>query len=240
MFRSLTIDAPRYLQWLVTQLTKPEENAPPARIIRVTKLSSLRRAAELVPRAALVVNATGLGSQDILEANEQHAFPIRGQTVLVYAPRFREAGTAHCVSKISSQGASYVIPRARSGYVILGGTFDKYQSTPMTPDPQVTERIMKDAVQVAPELLPPHVDARNPDAWKALEVVRVNVGIRPAREGGARVELDTNALDVGTRKVGVIHAYGIGPAGYQASHGIAAEVSALADQWQASRRTAKI
>lgn len=205
---------------------------PPARLIRVSTLPSLQSAAALVPDASLVVNATGLGSQDMPEASESLAYPIRGQTVLVHAPRFRDMDTAHCISKIGSGGASYVIPRARSGFVILGGTFHARVSNPLTPDPAVTERILKDAVLLAPELLPENVDAHDPNAWKSVEVVGVNIGVRPAREGGARVELDSKPVYVGHRPVGVIHAYGIGPAGYQASHGIAAEVCDLAEKWE--------
>lgn len=239
-FRSLTLDAPRYLRWLATQVTRPEGQGTPGKIERVTKLRSLKTAVELVPRASLVVNATGLGSQDMPEAAETQAYPIRGQTVLVYAPRFRDVNVAHCISKISSQGASYVIPRARSGYVILGGTFHKHVSHPLTPDYQVTERILKDAVQLAPDLLPGHVRAHDADAWKSLNVVRVNIGVRPAREGGARVALDEQPLEMHGRRVGVIHAYGIGPAGYQASHGIAAEVCEWADRWEAQARQAHL
>lgn len=239
-FRSLTLDAPRYLRWLATQVTCPGGQGPPGKIERVTTLRSLKTAVDLVPRASLVVNATGLGSQDIPEAAETQAYPIRGQTVLVHAPRFRDANVAHCASKISSQGASYVIPRARSGYVILGGTFHKHVSNPLTPDQQVTERILKDAVQLAPDLLPEHVRADDADAWKSLDVVGVNIGVRPARAGGARVALDEQPLEMHGRRVGVIHAYGIGPAGYQASHGIAAEVCDWADRWEAQARRAHL
>ena len=198
------------MHWLAAQLRETDSCKPPARLIRVSTLPSLQSAAALVPDASLVVNATGLGSQDMPEASESLAYPIRGQTVLVHAPRFRDMNTAHCISKIGSGGASYVIPRARSGFVILGGTFHARVSNPLTPDPAVTERILKDAVLLAPELLPDNVDAHDPNAWKSVEVVGVNIGVRPAREGGARVELDSKPVYVGHRPVGVIHAYGIG------------------------------
>lgn len=44
-----------------------------------------------------------------------------------------------------------------------------------------------------------------------VEIISHNVGLRPAREGGARIELERRK--VGGRKVGVIHAYGFGSAG---------------------------
>lgn len=208
--------------------------------MRISSVYTLKSAAALVPQASVLVHATGLGSQDVREAHETGAYPIRGQTVLVRAPRFRDESIAHCYSKISSHGATYVIPRARSGLVILGGTFDVRNTSSLRPDPAVTERIMKNAIDLAPALLPEGVDPQSADAWTKLDVVAVNMGVRPAREGGARVELDPHALQLPGRRVGVVHAYGIGaykklttgPAGYQASYGIAAEVGELVEQWE--------
>lgn len=178
--------------------------------MRISTIGTLQSAAALVPNASVLVNATGLGSQDIREAQETGAYPIRGQTVLVRAPRFRDAQVAHCYSKISKEGATYIIPRARSGLVILGGTFDARNTSTLTPDPAVTERILKNAIDLAPALLPEGVDPQSPDAWKKLDVVAVNIGVRPAREGGARVELDRRGLAMPGHRVGVVHAYGIG------------------------------
>lgn len=44
-----------------------------------------------------------------------------------------------------------------------------------------------------------------------VEIISHNVGLRPAREGGARIELERRAVK--GKKVGVIHAYGFGSAG---------------------------
>lgn len=239
-FRSLTLDTPKYLQWLAAQVQGSSLPGPPGTIVRISTISTLQSAAALVPKASVLVNATGLGSQDVREAHETGAYPIRGQTVLVRAPRFREAEFAHCYSMISSHGATYVIPRACSGFVILGGTFDVRNTSLLRPDPAVTERILKNAIDLAPALLPEGVDPKAPDAWTKVDVVAENIGVRPAREGGARVELDAHALQLAGRRVGVVHAYGIGayenlttgPAGYQASYGIAAEVGELVEQWE--------
>lgn len=70
-----------------------------------------------------------------------------------------------------------------------------------------------------------------------------NVGLRPVREAGLKCELEERVIGekmkaglatkggkVGSgRKVSVVHAYGIGPAGYQASLGVAKEVGELVD-----------
>ena len=77
-------------------------------------------------------------------------------------------------------------------------------------DSAVTERIIKNAIDLAPALLPDAVDPKASDAWTKVDVATVNIGVRPAREGGARVELDPHALQLAGRRVGVVHAYGIG------------------------------
>lgn len=57
---------------------------------------------------------------------------------------------------------------------------------------------------------------------KGIEVLRHNVGLRPSRDQGPRLEAEKIA-----GKGTVVHAYGIGPAGYQASWGMAKEVLRL-------------
>lgn len=211
-FRSLCLSVPNYTTWLVEKLLgkMPAPASPPVEFIRVPTVESLEAAAHIVRGASFIVNATGLGSQDLREVKDKSLYPIRGQTVLVNAPRFRDENVARCINFTNGSHTVYVIPRARTGHVILGGTFDAKVSSPMLPNPAVTERILKDTVSRMPELLPSGVDASTPDAWRKADVISVNVGIRPAREGGARVELDPKPLIVDGRTVGVIHAYGIG------------------------------
>jgi len=48
-----------------------------------------------------------------------------------------------------------------------------------------------------------------------LDIVRVGVGLRPYRNGGARIELEN------INGVKVVHNYGAGGFGYQASYGMA-------------------
>lgn len=58
---------------------------------------------------------------------------------------------------------------------MLGGDRDT------NPDDEATERILKGCGELAPELL---------DEEGGFEVLSVQVGLRPARKGGARVELE--------------------------------------------------
>lgn len=102
--------------------------------------------------------------------------------------------------------------------MILGGTVvaDNYSTLP---DLETSGRILKEAFEMCPEL------SQTGD-WRGIEVVSHNVGLRPARKGGMRLELERRKL--GERKgelipgpgrgeregkeVGVVHAYGIGSA----------------------------
>lgn len=87
-----------------------------------------------------------------------------------------------------------------------------------------------------------------------IKVLRHNVGLRPSRVGGPRVELQS--VRVGTaslnplgrnlnaesegREGTVVHAYGLGPAGYQTSWGVATEVKDLVASMTSVQQQAKL
>lgn len=104
----------------------------------------------------------------------------------------------------------------------------------------VADRILQDCFKLIPELAGPEIivegNTKRARTWKDIEIVSHNVGLRPARKGGVRVELEERQLpgivsEKRNDKVAVVHAYGIGPAGFQASLGIAEEATRLADEW---------
>jgi glycine/D-amino acid oxidase-like deaminating enzyme len=116
---------------------------------------------------------------------------------------------------------SYIIPRPGPTHqVVLGGSFESLSYSTL-PSPQLAERILRKAYALQPSLAGP-----NGSSWRDIEVIAHNVGLRPARRGGCRLELETRVLGgpkpdlwPGKRvnkpksQVGVVHAYGIGPAG---------------------------
>lgn len=142
---------------------------------------------------------------------------------------------------------TYIIPRAKSGQVVIGGSYDE-GSFDTSVSETLSEDILKNAVQICPDLLlPPPEEIRNFDgsacrskeertavereekrkiledkdnAWKRLKVISAHVGLRPARKNGIRIERQSLSS-----AVAVVHAYGIGPAGYQASWGVAHQVA---------------
>jgi len=114
---------------------------------------------------------------------------------------------------------AYIIPRpGPDGLVVLGGTYIKDNWSPL-PDLKVSERILRDCYKLDPKLA-----GSSGTSWKDIEVVSHNVGHRPAREGGARLELQerkdllgspltSTAKANGKPGGAVIHAYGFGGAG---------------------------
>ena len=76
---------------------------------------------------------------------------------------------------------------------------------------------MKRAVKLCPSL----TDGKD---IEHLDVVRHNVGLRPLREGGARLEKER--ID----GIWTVHNYGHGGYGYQSSYGCAKEVVGLVEE----------
>jgi len=108
-----------------------------------------------------------------------------------------------------------MIPRpSPEGQVLLGGTFQP-NNWDVSLDMPTARGILERCTALAPEL-----------ANDETRVLAHNVGLRPARKGGPRVE--TEWVDASSKgKTLVVHAYGFGPAGYQNSWGAAEEVVEL-------------
>jgi D-amino-acid oxidase len=110
--------------------------------------------------------------------------------------------------------------------VILGGTTEKDNYSTL-PNMENAERILRETYDLCPELVEESRREKG-EGWEGIEVVAHNVGLRPAREGGMRLELEERKIGQGTkeglmprigkkglgREVAVVHAYGIGSAGY--------------------------
>ncbi|KAL1624583.1 hypothetical protein SLS54_003926 [Diplodia seriata] len=163
------------------------------------------------------VNATGIAARSLVP--DPSVFPIRGQTVLVRGlPRalttvWRPDGTL-----------SYVIPRATSGTTVLGGTKEAGDWR-AEEDAATTRGILERCKALAPELLTAKEGG--------FEVLAVNVGFRPGRVGGPRVEVEEVKVAGGGGEVVVpcCHEYGHAGAGYQNSFGSARKVVRLLEQY---------
>lgn len=162
--------------------------------------------------ASAFVNATGLAARALVP--DSSVYPIRGQTVVV------KGEAANITTMFFPDANASVAPRLGSGTSILGSTYQEGNWDP-TPDLEVTETIMSRCKDWAPELL---------DTEGNFEVVGVNVGFRPGRKGGPRVEIEkveVSETDGALKTVVICHNYGHAGSGFQNSFGSAGEVVEL-------------
>lgn len=205
------------------------------------RLSTLDEAYDLpeVGPVDLAVNTMALGNRFLIGVEDEAMYPAQGQTVLVKAPLVNRCtmSTGTVLSKATQgEDIAYIIPRPGSeGHVICGGTYNRGNWC-TSPDPREAERILKACYALDPMLAGP-----NGKSWKDIEIVAHNVGLRPSRDGGVRLEVEKRTLGLNTplvpkmpgqrrRDVTVVHAYGPGGAGYQSSKGLAEKAADLVMQ----------
>jgi len=222
-YKTVSLRPAQYLPWIKEQLT--------SRGITFVKkyLRSIDEALAFSdsPNDCVIINATALGARSLIGVQDLEVYPIRGQTIVVDAPTVKE----HIIDN-SSHGtnSTYIIPRP-DGTVILGGTFmpDVWDTSI---DYDAAEGIMERCSRFVPGVSPKN----------GAKIIRHNVGLRPSRHGGPRVEIERIKLPLvdplkasegsdvprdGPSELKVIHAYGLGPSGYQNSWGVAEDVAAL-------------
>lgn len=220
-FRTITVNPEEYLPWLKSELL-----ANGVTFVR-KKLQSVEEAAEIAGIDGLIVNATGLGAKSLIGVEDNSVFPIRGQTIVVHAPEFKEcmAIGRSISSGVTGAGGTvtYIIPRpSPHGHVLLGGTYQK-NNWDLSVDFETAKTIWECCTEFIPIL-----------KAESTQVVSHNVGLRPARENGPRIELEWMDLPLRrdfmhghgrgiARKYPVVHCYGFGGAGYQGSWGAAEE-----------------
>ncbi|RLV92133.1 D-amino-acid oxidase [Spathaspora sp. JA1] len=207
-FKGMVISVPTYLKFLVAQNIEIGNS-----IRKVTKVKHIEDARKLHSSGKLadfVINATGLSATSIKGIHDrQKNFVVRGQVLLV-KNNAKDLLTVEGFPGLENE-MLYIMPRVEGG-TIIGGCFYA-NDTNSSEDKELTKRIIKRAIKYAPELIDPKYKG-NPSK---IDIVKVNVGFRPFREGGARVEAD--------KKYGwLIHNYGAGGGGYQGSYGLAQKV----------------
>lgn len=106
----------------------------------------------------------------------------------------------------------YIFPRKEGGSII-GGCFRKVGDGPFVEDKDLTKRIIERAVKLVPQLVDTSYK-NNPDH---IDIVQVNVGLRPFRKHGQRIEQDPT-------HPWLVHSYGAGAGGYQGSYGFSHKV----------------
>ena len=131
---------------------------------------------------------------------------IRGQTVLVRQSYHKT------VTRQNRDGSwAFLIPRPRGG-TIVGGS-KELDDKEADARPQTTQRLLEQAAEYFPDFV---------KSVGRFDVAKVNVGRRPWREGGMRIEVEH--LSGGRR---IIHGYGAGGRGYELSYGVAQTLNEL-------------
>jgi D-amino-acid oxidase len=220
-FDTVCIDVPRYLSYLKENIEKLGAKLVKHKVSTDRGVESVVKELMFLDSSSSpskpygIVLATGLSSAKFLPMEEaEKLYPIRGQTVLVKGETTK--AITHIFSSTSySDELTYIVPRPGSGCTIIGGC-KQAGNWEEAEDKELTKRILERAKGLVPQLL------NNGD----FEIVSVQVGRRPGREGGPRVELETeNGLEGFDGKL--VWAYGHSGAGYQNSVGSARKVVQL-------------
>jgi len=180
-FTAVTVHAPKLIQYLSDALRDKGVKIMRHRAVSLDELYSL------VGTVNIVVNASGNGSLSLLGVQDKTVQPRRGQVVVAKAPKVKALicdDTMHLDGTLSR----YIIPRpGDEDHVILGGVYEPHRWDPL-PEWDTAERILMDAYAWCPDL------ANGGSSWKDIEIVSHNVGIRPGRDGGMRLEIERRRL----------------------------------------------
>ncbi|KAL6399810.1 hypothetical protein AUP68_17218 [Ilyonectria robusta] len=194
---SFVIDVQKYLPWLQSEAMRLGIE------VHRRVFGHIKDAFRLYPQATTIFNCTGIGALTLGGVEDDKIFSARGQILLVEGPEEPIRKMAFRAPHRDGE-ATHVFPRGERGGVILGGCRQKHNWDGEA-DMEFAEVIKKRCCALVPELGPP----------EDLKVIKHGVGLRPGREGGARVasELIQDRL--------LIHNYGAGGTGFQASWGLA-------------------
>ncbi|MCJ1477667.1 hypothetical protein MMC13_006340 [Lambiella insularis] len=211
-FTSVCINTSIYLPWLLSQC------AAAGVVFRRAVFTHIADAAASHHSGApadLLVNCTGLSSLTLGGVQDQTLTPVRGQTCLVR----NDPGDTMASTSSTADGPGerfYLMKRALGGGTLLGGCSQRGNWDGQF-DPNIANRILARAVAMCPAL----TGGRGAEH---LSVVRHQVGLRPERGGGTRLERER----IGG--VWTVHNYGHGGYGYQASYGCAMVVRRMVEE----------
>lgn len=197
-YKTWCINAPVYLDFLENQLRMKYGY----KLIQ-QEVPSLREVAERYPSAVLM-NCTGMGLQ-YNGGFDPACYHIRGQTLLVRPPIGSEYENFTKTYQMANGEWCFVIPRPLSGGIIVGGT-KVVNGTNPEPEHLETRHLIQNAKERFPDLL---IDGKN------FDIRRINVGFRPARKGGVKVDKKI------VRGTTIINCYGFAGSGMEMSWGAA-------------------
>ncbi|GME41195.1 FAD dependent oxidoreductase superfamily [Neofusicoccum parvum] len=219
------INTPVYLAWLQRQAELRGVTFIRARLNAVAEAYSVacEQHAENcdIPRPTTVVNASGMGFEDV------QSYPSRGQFLIVSNPYDRT------VSHHAADGvATVVIPRPLGGGTVIGGTKEPHNWS-AAPSSAAIAGILDRVSKICPDMLQP--EPGKPESAAGLHVLKSYVARRPMRHGGLRLETEQilvketapDGFKNESKELCVVHCYGAGPSGYKISWGVAGKVRGL-------------
>ncbi|KAH9932225.1 D-amino-acid oxidase [Fomitopsis serialis] len=222
-FNTLTFDAPKYVAYLLARFLSRGGSIVRGKVSHISQI--VEGGVDLFARGKLstrpvdaVIVCAGLGARTLGGVEDQAVYPVRGQVLLIKAPWIRFGRTA---SHNEDGLWTYVIPR-RNGEVIIGGTKMENDWYPAA-RPETTEDILQRCLAFCPELAPPEIRAQRAptvDDLRAL-ILEAGVGLRPARKGGLRLEVEWVTNPRGNVKIPMVFNYGHSGSGFQSSWGSA-------------------
>ena len=231
-YRTICLDVPRHLRYLMEKVHEAGINVLRSAVdvshglegaVKDAKRITIERN-ESVKESDFfaLINCTGLGARNFVGDEEAvKLFPIRGQTITVKGEATMDRtynDFPPIPSSIDDENElTYVIPRPGSRTTIFGGckqvgNWDAEVDEEL--NGRIVERIKK--WRLAEELR----TGKGGD----FEVVSSQVGLRPGRKGGPRVDIEGKVRVDG---VWVVHSYGHAGAGYQSSVGCSEKVAKL-------------
>ncbi|KAH8588195.1 FAD dependent oxidoreductase [Bisporella sp. PMI_857] len=156
-----------------------------------------------------VINCTGLGATKLVE--DPKLFPTKGQSVIV-------RGLAHGITTgLGDDWETVIVPRYGTNETFLGVSKVPGDWS-LDADESVTQAILQRCKLFAPELLNDNGE---------FEVLSVQVGLRPTRTGGPRVEIQKYRDNNEATNKFVCHNYGHHGAGFEESFGTGKTVTDL-------------
>lgn len=205
-YSTWVLNAPLYIQFLQRMLKFEFK----VKFIKA-KLAALKEVNKYVSGKPIIINCTGRG----LRYNggyDPETFPIRGQTLLINPPVENHYSDKTVTYQLKNGEWIFNIPRPLNGGVIIGGT-KQVNETFGNSRSSDTHRLIENATKYFPDLM-----RTNEHGEKYFDIVRINVGLRPARKGGLNVKVEREDDNV------IINAYGAGGMGFELSYGIATYV----------------
>lgn len=155
--------------------------------------------------AKLVVNCSGTNFD-----RDPKMKIIRGQTVLVKNPYHRTLTRQYADGRWAT-----LIPRPMDGGTIVGVS-KEINDMEEKPRPETRRLMLEQSVECFPDFVKRVED---------FEVIMDNVGRRPFREGGLRIEVERINGD----QKRIVHGYGAGGRGYELSWGAAEKIVELVE-----------